>query len=80
MTEIKNPIILEGPAFDWEAGKRHSANAVDSDGNVNWHSAMFADPGIMKCEKCGVYLWQEGYKVRCPDCGHEFETRNRRPG
>ena len=71
---MKSPIILDGPAFDWEEGKRCSDQVVDEDGEVNWYAAMGADPGVMACPGCGLYLWQEGDRVRCPDCGHEWVT------
>jgi ssDNA-binding Zn-finger/Zn-ribbon topoisomerase 1 len=73
---MKSPILLEGPAFDWAEGEKHGAQAVDDDGNVNWMAAMFADPGCMKCPGCSEYLWREGYRVRCPDCGHEWVTQD----
>jgi len=68
------PIILSGPAFDWDEGARYQANAV-VDGEVNWRAAMFADPGVMKCPGCGEFLWREGHVVKCPHCSHEWDTR-----
>lgn len=71
---MKHPIIIEGNAFDFEAASEAASQAVDNDGNVCWGAAMFADPGVMTCPSCGLYLWNEGDVVRCPDCGHEWET------
>lgn len=73
---MKHPIIIDGPAFDWEEGERNGAQAVDDDGNVNWGAAMCADPGVMKCPGCAEYLWAEGWTAKCPDCGHEWRTRD----
>jgi hypothetical protein len=75
---VKSPIIIEGKAFDWHEGAEYSAKAVDSDGNVNWQAASFADPGVIACPKCKAYLWNEGLRVRCPDCGEEFDTENKK--
>ena len=75
---MKSPIIIEGKAFDWNEGAKYSADAVDADGNVNWQAASFADPGCMCCPKCKIYLWNEGLRVRCPDCGEEFDTENKK--
>jgi predicted RNA-binding Zn-ribbon protein involved in translation (DUF1610 family) len=72
---IRDPIILDGPAFPW--GQEQNP-AVRDDGTVDWRAAMNSDPGLMTCPGCGVYLWAEGNRVRCPDCGHEWTTRNAR--
>lgn len=76
---MKHPIILEGKEFDWQEGGEYAKHVVDENGVINWRAAFFADPGVMKCpqEPCGAYLWAEGLRVRCPDCGHEFDTRNK---
>jgi len=71
---MKSAIILEGKPFDWEAAKSAMENAVGEDGEPNWRAAMAADPGLMKCPNCGVYLWREGEFVECPDCHHQFST------
>lgn len=73
---MKSPIILEGRAFPWSKPNPHGA-VVDESGNVNWAAAAFADPGVMKCPGCGCYLWNEGLRVRCPDCAAEFDTSNK---
>ena len=75
--QVKHPIIITGAAFDWEAGSQCASDAVDNDGNINWFAAFGADPGVMKCPntECGIYLWNEGERVRCPDCAHEFDTK-----
>lgn len=73
---MKRPIILDGAPFDWDEGARYGQNAVDDAGNVNWMAAMFADPGVMTCPGCGEHLWNEGDRVRCPHCSHEFTTRS----
>ena len=75
MTPTLTAIILEGPAFDWADGARYSAKVVQPDGSVDWRAAAFADPGIMKCPGCGAYLWLEGWRVRCPECSTEWDTR-----
>ena len=49
-------------------------NVVDEDGNVNWRAAFSADPGVIECPGCGIFLWREGTKVECPDCGEVFFT------
>jgi len=71
---MKSPIILKGKAFDWEAAAPKASNAVDDKGEVNWRNAMAADPGVMKCPNCGIFLWREGELVECPDCGEQFST------
>lgn len=76
--KVKHPIILEGQGFDWERGAKMQERVVTEEGRVNWAAAMFADPGVMKCPNCGCYLWNEGKKVRCPDCGHEWYTNQER--
>lgn len=73
---MKTPIIIEGCAFPWKEPNPHG-EVVDADGEVNWAAAAFADPGVMTCPACGVYLWNEGLRVRCPDCAHEWDTRNK---
>lgn len=74
---MKSPIIIEGQVFPWSE-PNPAGEVVGADGEVNWRAAAFADPGVMQCPKCSVYLWQEGLRVRCPDCGEEFDTRNKR--
>jgi Zn finger protein HypA/HybF involved in hydrogenase expression len=71
---MKRPIILQGESFDWEKGQEYATHAVDEEGNVNWGAAMFADPGVMQCPACNAYLWKEGKRVCCPDCGHEWDA------
>jgi len=71
---MKHPIILKGPPADWDAHAAAQERVVDPGGEVNWWSAHAADPGCIKCPGCGVFLWAEGFEVRCPDCGHEWET------
>jgi hypothetical protein len=75
---MKSPIILEGTAFPWNEPNPFGS-PVDEDGQVNWRAAAFADPGVIKCPGCGEFLWNEGLRVRCPDCSAEFDTHNRRP-
>lgn len=75
---MKSPIILEGSAFPWNEPNPHG-DTIGADGEVNWAAAFFADPGCIKCPGCGEFLWNEGFRVRCPDCGAEFDTNNRRP-
>lgn len=48
-------------------------NVVDAVGNINYTAAASADPGVMRCRNCNVYLWREGKKVQCPDCDHIWE-------
>jgi hypothetical protein len=74
---VKSPIIIEGPPADWKAHEKASSHVVDDEGNVNWGSAMCADPGVKKCPGCGLFMWNEGWLVQCPDCEHVFETGNR---
>lgn len=73
---MKSPIILEGKPFPWNEPNPHG-EVVQEDGEVNWAAAAFADPGVMTCPNCKAYLWQEGLRVRCPDCAHEFDTSNK---
>jgi hypothetical protein len=72
---MKSPIILEGSPFPWNEPNPHGP-VVDGNGEVNWAAAAFADPGVTTCPGCGEYLWNEGVRVRCPDCATEFETSN----
>jgi hypothetical protein len=76
---VKHPIILDGPAFPW-CEPNPAGPVIDADGEVNWMAAAFADPGVVKCPGCAEYLWNEGYRVRCPDCAAEFDTHNKRRG
>ena len=76
---MKSPIILLGNPFPWAEPNPHGS-PVDERGEVNWAAASFADPGCIQCPKCTVYLWNEGFRVRCPDCGEEFDTNNRPRG
>jgi len=82
---MKHPIILEGEGFDWERGSEASEHIVNEDDRllseiheeetpVNWWAAFAADPGVMGCPNCEEYLWNEGIRVRCPTCGHEWRT------
>ena len=73
---MKSPIILEGEPFDWEAGAT-AADKVMNGQVINWGAAMAADPGIMACPGCGVFLWREGVRVKCPDCGQEWNQREK---
>lgn len=73
---MKAPIILEGPAFDWST-TGDCGPVIREDGSVNQMAAAWADPGVMACPNCKVYLWNEGERVRCPDCGHEWDTANK---
>lgn len=72
---MKSPIIIRGEGFPWEE-PNPCGEVVDEAGRVNWAAAAFADPGCLQCPnpRCGVYLWNEGDEVRCPDCGHQFVT------
>lgn len=73
---VKKPIILEGVGFDWEEGDKYSKHVEGKDGEVNWWAVFSVDPGVMKCPSCGICLWWEGRKVKCPDCGHVWEVKN----
>lgn len=77
MTDLKHPIILEGEAFPW--GEPNPFGEPTEDNPRMWAAAAWADPGVISCPQCNVYLWHEGLRVRCPDCGHEFRTRNGTP-
>lgn len=68
---MKSPIIIEGKAFPWNEPNPHG-EVIDEAGEVNWGAAFFADPGVMSCPGCHVYLWREGAHVRCPECGTEW--------
>lgn len=76
---MKSPIILEGEPFPWDEPNLIGP-VVGADGGVNWMAAAWADPGVMRCPQCLVFLWNEGIRVRCPECGAEFNTHNRRRG
>jgi ssDNA-binding Zn-finger/Zn-ribbon topoisomerase 1 len=69
---MKRAIILKGKPFDWEEGKKNLLNVVREDGSINWRAASKADPGVMHCPICQLYLWREGEKVKCPDCHSIF--------
>jgi len=73
---MKNPIIIEGEPFDWDHGNEMQERVAEAaaEGHVNWFAAHCADPGVMSCPGCGIHLWREGKRVRCPDCGHEWEV------
>lgn len=73
---MKSPIILEGEPFDWEAGAKAASEVMNGE-YINWMAALAADPGVMTCPACKVYLWREGQVVRCPDCAHEWNQRER---
>lgn len=73
---MQRPIILDGKPFDWKEGEKNMLNAVDEAGEVNWLAAMSADPGVMQCPSCLGWLWREGSKVQCPDCGEIFLVSN----
>lgn len=70
---MKRPIILEGEPFDWNAGAEAAGRIVNERGYINWKAAMAADPGVMRCPGCALWLWREGERVGCPECGEEFE-------
>jgi uncharacterized Zn finger protein (UPF0148 family) len=72
---MKSPIILEGESFDWKAGQKAASHVINNNGSINWTAAMLADPGVMSCPSCGIHLWWEGKRVRCPDCGHEWNVK-----
>jgi len=71
---MRSAIVLEGPPADWEAHRDVSERVVNGEGSPNMGAALQADPGCMKCPHCGEHLWREGWRVRCPECSHEFET------
>lgn len=71
---MRRAILIEGQPFDWNEGAKALVNAVDANGEVNWRAAFNADPGVTKCTKCNEYYWAEGTKLKCPDCGNEFDT------
>lgn len=70
---MKQPIILEGQPFDWDP--KTVEKVVNRKGDTNWRAAFSADPGVMKCPGCSIYLWREGTRVRCPDCGFEWVVK-----
>jgi hypothetical protein len=74
---MKSPIIIRGERFPWDEPNPHG-EVADRNGEVNWAAAAFADPGVIQClnPKCGVYLWNEGDEVCCPDCGHQWVTED----
>lgn len=74
---MKSPIILQGQPFDWEAAGKAMLNAVDETGQVNWTAALLADPGVMRCPDCDLWLWREGDEVECPDCHVVFDVATR---
>lgn len=78
MSNLRTPIIIEGRGFDWDDGKKWASQVQDSDGEINWKAAFFADPGVAQCPYCSVYYWNEGEFVQCLDCGERWHTTNRR--
>jgi len=72
---MKRPIILQGEPFDWQAGGQAMESAVGESGQVNWRAAAMADPGVMRCPDCNVWLWREGQKVECPHCHTTFDVK-----
>jgi hypothetical protein len=72
---MKSPIILEGEPFPWD--EPNPFGKPTEDNPLMWAAAAWADPGVMSCPKCSVYLWNEGLRVCCPECAHEFDTSNK---
>lgn len=68
---MKSPIILEGQPFVWPK----PVEVVNEDGDVNWQAAAFADPGVMSCPHCNIFLWREGTFVECPTCGGRWHPK-----
>ncbi len=68
---MKQPILIEGQAFDWDEGAR----LAERHGGANTiRGALFVDPGVMSCPGCDEMLWREGIRVQCPHCGHQWEV------
>ena len=71
---IHEAIVISGQPFDWEKGKEAMNHVIREDGSVNMKAAMFADPGITTCPKCGQDHWAEGERQRCTACAFEYPT------
>jgi hypothetical protein len=71
---MQHPIIIEGRAFDWQAGNEAARHLFHDDGEPNWRAAFSADPGVMSCPFCDTSMWDEGTRVECPVCHQEFRT------
>lgn len=76
---MKSPIIIDGEPFPWSKQNPHG-EVVDDSGEINWAAAFAADPGCFQCSNdiCQEWMWNEGYRVKCPTCGTEQDTLNRR--
>jgi Zn finger protein HypA/HybF involved in hydrogenase expression len=76
---MKHAIVIGGSSFDWDHGKKAMDNVITKDGQVNWGAAMAADPGIIKCPKCGEYFWKEATLLKCTECGTLWNTETNQP-
>lgn len=73
--DLRRPIILTGEPFNWEQAATLLDEALSVDGEIDWQKAMAADPGVMRCPHCQVFLWKEGTEVACPVCGFIFVVK-----
>lgn len=75
---MKDLIVLEGPAFDWESTQPAWDALAESEGQ-SMGAAMMADPGCAKCPECEEFFWAtgEGF-VGCPECGAVWDRARRR--
>jgi hypothetical protein len=74
--KMKHPIVIDGPYFDWERGKKAMDTVVTESGEVKWGAAMMADPGVTKCPACGAFFWKEAKIIKCSECGTSWNTEN----
>lgn len=66
---VEHGKILGKVTFDWEAGAEAAKRVQRDDGSINWRAALSADPGVVRCNKCERYLWNESDTLQCP-CGN----------
>lgn len=78
---MKDPIVIDPPGYDVAAGWKscqdwveQCGGIVDENGEANMWAASGADPGVTSCPNCKEYFWAFGRKIRCSECGFEFET------
>lgn len=76
-----NPIVIDPPCFDQNAGWKECNEYVDKcggltheDGEVNWRAASGADPGCCSCPACGEMYWAWGRIQQCVKCSFQYPT------
>ena len=78
---MKDPIVIDPPGFDCQAGWKECSEYVDKcgglvhkDGEPNWRAAFGADPGCVSCPNCKEFFWCWGRVIECTECHFQFPT------